>query len=547
MAIVSADNVAIQAQGLGALPALRQVGLMVGLALSVALGVTVAMWSQQPNYSMLYGNLSSKELSQITPVLDASQIEYQIDGGSGVIMVAADKLSEARMKLATQGVQVGSDVGYELLEKEQGFGSSSFLQKARYHRAIEGELAKSIGALNGVESARVHLAIPKRSAFARKGAKPAASIVLHLFAGRMIQDAQVAGIINMVASSVPGLEAEQVTVIDHKGRLLSSLSGNTDLMLSSSQFDYSRKLEQRYTQSIIDILTPVVGLGGVRAQVVADIDFTSNEQTRESYLPDARALRSEQLYEQSTDQSETAGIPGALTNQPPAAGTVRTNDDVAANENAASNINNTSRAVRNYELDKTISHTRQSPAKLTRLSVAVVVDYKQSVDGKGNVERTALSEDEIKRVTDLVKESVGLNEVRGDTINIVNIPFQQPEQVEPLPEPAIWEQPWVWTLAKQIIGGLFVLLLAFGVIRPMLTNLTSEGKRVEKLVAERLTADGVVVPQQAGQLPGATAQPGLPDQSQANGQQLMDMASQMAKTNPQKVAQVMNTWVASDE
>jgi flagellar M-ring protein FliF len=243
MAIVSAENVTVQAQGFGNLPAFRQLGLLVGLALSVALGVTVAMWSQTPNYSLLYGNLSAKDLAQVTSVLSKSNIEYRLEGGSGVVMVPADQIHEARMKLASQGMQIGGGSGYELLEKEQGLGSSSFLQKARYHRAQEGELAKSIGNLNFVEGARVHLAIPKQSAFARKHSRPTASVILNIIPGRVLDDSQVAGIVNMVASSIPGLESDNVTVIDHRGRLLSSTTRNSNMMLSSSQFEYTRKLK----------------------------------------------------------------------------------------------------------------------------------------------------------------------------------------------------------------------------------------------------------------------------------------------------------------
>jgi len=207
MALVSAENVSTQMQGFGALPAVRQLGLMLGLALSVALGVTVALWSQSPNYSMLYGNLSAKDMSLVTQALDGAGIKYRLERGAGAIMVPSDKVHEARMNLATQGLPKGGDVGFELLEKDQGFGSNSFLQKARYHRALEGELAQSISKLNVVESARVHLAIPKQSAFARKSAKPAVSVVLNLYPGRVLDEMQVAGIVNMVASSVPELDA----------------------------------------------------------------------------------------------------------------------------------------------------------------------------------------------------------------------------------------------------------------------------------------------------------------------------------------------------
>jgi flagellar M-ring protein FliF len=534
MAVVSGENVMSQVAGFGALPALRQLGLMVGLAVSVALGVTVAMWSQTPNYSMLYGGLSAKEMSQVTQALDAAAIEYELEAGNGSVLVAADRIHEARMKLAAIDLAVGGEVGFEILEKDQGFGSSSFLQKARYNRAIEGELAQSISKLNIVESARVHIAIPKQSVFARLNSKPTVSVVLNLYAGRMLDEMQVAGIVNMVASSVPELEAEQVTVIDQRGRLLSGKGGDSNMMLSSTQFEYRRKLEERYVQSILDIIGPIVGIDGVRTQVVADVDFTSQEQTRESYQPDQKALRSEQLYvENGSMNSTAAGIPGALTNQPPAAGTTEFVTTEGEPE-AVTNTNKTTRAIRNYEMDRTISHTRQSPATLKRLSVAVLLDHRSIYGQKGKVTKEPLTEEEIQRITSLVKEAVGLDEARGDTINIVNTPFQQPAKVKPIPEAPLWEQPWVLSLAKQLLGGLAVLVIAFGILRPMLNKLATQGKPV--------LASG-----QGGQLALGEDQLALGNQAPIDINQLKELAGSIAREDPKRVAKVMNTWVSSND
>lgn len=539
MALVSAENVAVSAQGFNALPALRQVGLMIGLAVSVALGVTVALWSQSPNYSLLFGDLSAKDLSVVTKSLDTAGIEYKIEPGNRGILVPAEHLQNARMKLATTSLSPDSAIGFELLDKNQGLGSNSFLLKAQYQRALEGELARSISKLNIVNSARVHLAIPKQSAFARKNNKPAASVVLNLSPGWVIDEAQTAAIVNIVASSVPGMGAEQVTVVDGKGRLLSSKGSRNDLLLSSTQFDYTRKLEESYAQRIIDIISPMTGEEGVRAQVVADVDFTSLEETRESYQPDKNVIRSEQLFEQTTNQPGASGVPGALTNQPPAGGAIVA--EQTDNGAVSASANNSSRALRNYEVDRTISHKRQSPVALKRLSVAVVIDYRTSVDKKGRVKREALSEEEIQRATSLIKEAVGLSEARGDTINVVNTPFQLPQEIKPLPETPIWEQAWALTLGKQLLGGLIVLLIAFGVLRPMLKNLATHG--------ERITSTQAALPPgvQNQQLPPGEDQLTLSNQHPVNGQQLMDMASSMVKEDPKRVAQVVNSWVAKDE
>jgi flagellar M-ring protein FliF len=287
---------------------------------------------------------------------------------------------------------------------------------------------------------------------------------------------------------------------------------------------------------IIDIISPMSGTEGVRAQVVADIDFTSQEETRESYQPDQKVVRSEQLFKQNSNQSGSSGIPGALSNQPPAGGSL------AATNNAENTSgNNSSRTVRNYEIDRTISHTRQSPITLKRLSVAVVIDYRSVVSKKGKVKREPLSEEEMQRLTSLITEAVGLNEARGDTIQIVNTPFQLPEVVEPLPELPIWEQPWALTLAKQLLGGLVVLLIACGVLRPMLSNLATQGKNIE--------ANYAALPQasQSGDISAGEDQLTLSNQQPPNGQQLLDAASTMVKEDPKRVAQVLNSWVEKDE
>ncbi len=538
MALVTAENVTVQAQGFNSLPGLRQLGLMIGLAVSVALGVTVAMWSQTPNYSMLYGNLSAKDLAEVTQSLDSTGIDYKLDPGSNGVLVPADKLQQAKIKLAGTGLSIGSDVGYELLDKNVGLGSNSFLLKARYQRALEGELAQSISKLNMIESARVHLAIPKQSAFARKSSKPAASVVLNLYPGRVINDVQTAGIVNIVASSVPGMETDQVTVVDDRGRLLSSKGGQSNMMLSSTQFDYTRKLEESYVRRILDIISPIVGSEGVRAQVSADIDFTALEETRESFLPETKAVRSEQLFEQSANQLAAIGIPGALTNQPPAGGS--TDNTAATNQNPGSSGNNSSRAVRNYELDRTLSHKQQAPTKLNRISIAVILDYRTTVSKKGKVKREPLTEEEMEFVTNLVKEAVGLNETRGDTINVVNTQFKLPEEVEPMPELPLWEQPWVLNLAKQILGGLVVLLIAFGVLRPMLSNLAKQGEGVATLTT-------LPTGEQVEHLPAGEDRLTLTNQSPTNSQQTKDIANTMVKEDPKRAAAVLNTWVAADE
>jgi flagellar M-ring protein FliF len=542
MALVNPENIAAQARGFNTLPVLRQIGLMIGLAASVALGVAVVLWSRTPDYSMLYGRLSDAEAAQVAASLDSAAIPYRIEHGSGAITVPADKVHEARLKLATRGLPRGDGTGFELLNDNQGFGTSQFMEQARYNRAIEGELARSITTLQSVESARVHLAIPKRSVFVRDRSKPQASVVLKLFAGARLDDERLAGIVHLVASSVEGLEAGNVTVVDQNGRLLTANTSAHGMAASASQLAYTRKLEQEYIKRIEDILIPIVGEEGVRAQVVADVDFTIVESTTESYQPDDRAVRSEETFEESTTSGLAAGVPGALSNQPPPAGTL---DGGALEGEEPKPVNSTRRATRNYELDRSISHTRNLPGAVKQLSVAVLVDYRTQADDKGKSVRVPLGEDEINRITELVKEAVGFSEERNDSINVSNIPFRSVDVVsEAFPETPIWREPWVGGVVKQMIGAIFVLFLLFGVLRPVLRSLA---QRPEPAAAGA-PAPGALPPGAAGnpQVPGEdrlslSGQP-LP----ASPEQQFGMARSMIDNDPRRVAGVVKDWMSTD-
>ncbi|HIE54271.1 MAG TPA: flagellar M-ring protein FliF, partial [Chromatiaceae bacterium] len=390
MALVKTEDLMAQVQGFSALPGVKQVGLMIGLAASIALAVAVVLWSQSPNYSLLYANLSGQDLASVATSLDDANIPYKVEHASGSILVPSSKVHDLRLRLAASGLPESEEVGFELLEKKSGFGTSRFLEKARYQRALEGELAKSVNSLSSVESARVHLAIPKQSVFVRDRAKPSASVLVKLRAGGKLNDSQIAGIVHLVAASVPGLEPQAVTVVDQKGRLLSESSDEEGLALSADRFEYSRRIEEEYTRRIMDMLTPVVGLSGVRAQVTADLDFTIIEQTRETYQPEQKTVRSEQIREQQNVNGDPGGVPGALSNQPPRGGTL--NPTGVEGETTRSS---SKEVVRNYEVDRTISHSRFAPGRIKRLSVAVMLDYRKQIDSDGQVQQMPLKESEI--------------------------------------------------------------------------------------------------------------------------------------------------------
>ena len=333
MAEAVVDNVPAKADGkpplfglsflenLSEMTMLRQVGLMVGLAASVAIGFAVVLWSQQPDYRPLYGSLAGMDSKQIMETLAAADIAYTVEPNSGALLVKADDVARARMKLAAAGVTPSdSNIGFEILDKDQGLGTSQFMEATRYRRGLEGELARTISSLNNVKGARVHLAIPKSSVFVRDERKPSASVLVELFSGRSLEPGQVLAIINLVATSVPELSKSQITVVDQKGNLLSDMAENSALTQAGKQFDYSRRMESMLTQRVHNILQPVLGNDRYKAEVSADVDFSAVESTSEQFNPDQPALRSEQ----STSEQRTAangppqGVPGALSNQPPA-------------------------------------------------------------------------------------------------------------------------------------------------------------------------------------------------------------------------------------
>lgn len=532
--------------GLGQSPMVRQLGVMIGIAASVALGIAVVLWSQTPSYSVLFGNMAPKDATEVVAALEQNGIPYKINDATGAVMVTSGKLQEARMKLAGQGLPHSNSMGYEILQQETGFGTSRALEAARFHRALEGELARTISTLSNIESARVHLATPKQSVFVRQRKDPSASVVLKLYSGRVLDKGQVAAIVHLVASSVPELDADRITVVDHKGNLLSGEMDSRQMMLTSSQFEYTRELEKHYRQRVEEILAPILGAESVRAQVSADVDFTVTEQTSERFNPDLPALRSEQVNEQSSRLSAVQGVPGALSNQPPAAGTA---PEVATagldGETGAAPLNSSKRATRNYELDKTISHTRLASNKLRRLSVAVVVDDLVNVAEDGVVTRVERTPEEISRITRLVKEAIGFNTQRGDSVEVINSTFMLPVPPEPLPELAIWEEPWVWDVAKQVGGVILVLILIFFVLRPTMKKLTAAPTLHRVGSTEGESADGAPgTSGSAGSLDASDETMRLPGPEKYEN--TLEAARQMVQDDPKRVAQVIRSWVAED-
>ncbi|MFI8737346.1 flagellar basal-body MS-ring/collar protein FliF [Ectopseudomonas toyotomiensis] len=566
-------------ENLAEMSVLRQLGLLVGLAASVAIGFAVVLWSQQPDYRPLYGSLNGMDASQVVDTLTTSGIDYTIEPNSGALLVKADDLARARMRLAAAGVApTDNSVGFEILDREQGLGTSQFMEATRYRRGLEGELARTVASLNNVKAARVHLAMPKASVFVRDERKPSASVLVELYPGRALEPSQVMAIVNLVATSVPELDKGQVTVVDQKGNLLSDQQELSELTMAGKQFDYTRRMETLFTQRVHNILQPVLGTGRYKAEVSADVDFSSVESTSEMFNPDQPALRSEQqVNEQRQSSLPPQGVPGALSNQPPgpaaapeqAAGAAAPAGPVAAGQPlidangqqimdpvtgqpmlAPYPADKREQSTRNFELDRSISYTRQQQGRLRRLSVAVVVDDQVRVDpATGESSRVPWTTDDLARFTRLVQDSVGFDASRGDSVSVINTAFTA-SLGEEIPDIPFYTQPWFWDIVKQVLGVLFILVLVFGVLRPVLNNITGGGRGKELAgsgdveLGEMAGLDGELSDDRVSL--GGPQSIMLPSPSEGYDAQLNAIKSLVAE-DPGRVAQVVKEWINADE
>ncbi len=519
----------------------RQIMLMLALAASVALGVVGAMWSWTPNYSLLYGNLGGKDATEVMSALQQSGISFRVDDSSGAVLVPSSRVDEARIKLAAAGLPKSSSSGYEILNETPGFGTSRFLEQARFQRAREVELGRSIATMNNIASARVHLASPPRSAFIRGGNRGSASVVVKLHPGRRMEEGQAWTIAHLIAAAMPGMEVGDIRVINDKGHLLNAPGSDDALAPNNQELAYRQRVEKSYLKKISDILNPFVGLDGFRAQVALDMDFTRSERTRESFNPDLPAVESRQVVEQRDGGGAIAGVPGALSNQPPGAGAAPEQAGGAeASESTAASKNFRREEIVNHRLDRTISHTRAAAGLVRRVSVAVVLDDQKITADGGKVERKAWSEEELQRVVGLVQDAIGFDASRGDSINVINNRFIQPPVAEPLPDIPIWKQPWVWDLGKQISGVIFVLFLVFGVLRPMMRNLSTRATTSVAVVGDDATGTGE--PGAEGGAPAAGGVQALP--GPGGGRQTLDAAKAAVSEDPKRAASVVKTWVS---
>lgn len=506
---------------------------MVIIALFLAVVIGSWLWAREPAYAVLFSIQDEKDGGQILAALQQQNIPYRFSEGGHTILVPQAVVHDMRLRLAAQGLPKGGLVGFELLENQK-MGISQFAEQINYQRGLEGELARSIQSLAAVKGARVHLAIPKQTAFLRDEQKSSASVLVSLYPGRTLAPVQVAGIVNLVASSVPQLSPVNVAVIDQEGRLISQTQDPLrESGLDPSQLAYIREIETSYVKRIEDILSPVVGSGNVRAQVAADIDFAQVDQVAETYKPNPppeTAIRSQQINENSSAAPAATGIPGALSNQPPAPATAPISQPaVGSNTPATGNGQNYSKnATTNFEVDKTIRHTKSVPGTVRRLSVAVVVNYKKgTAKDPAKAKPLPLTEAELKQLTDLASEAVGLSKTRGDTLNIANAPFT-PNEKDSVPDTPFWENTALIATAKEAAKYILFAVLAFWMwtrfLKPLLAKIT------EHSASSGLNPLSI----------GPDGSQHLPGQSYENK---LASARDMAKKDPQAVANMVKEWM----
>ena len=470
--------------GFNKLTVIRQLALMVGLAASIAIALAAVLWTNGPDYKPVLSSITDYNADQIVEILSTNNIPFKLDQNTGALLVEADYYHQARLKLAGSGIVSDKIVGMEIMDQEQGLGTSQFVESTRYRRGLEGELSRTISSLQSIKSARVHLAIPKESVFVRDTRKPSASVFLELYPGRRLDSSQVDAIVNLVASSISQLSDQDVTVVDQRGTLLTEKDSQSELSVAGKQFDYARKVEDVLLRRVNNILGPVIGEGRFKAEVSADVDFTAVERTAEQYNPDLLALRSEQTFKENTSATggSAGGIPGALSNQPPGAVTApETFDQNGAPIGGSTGSGGTGKSreetTRNFELDRSISYTKRQQGTIHRLSVAVVVDDLVSLDPETSaLVRTPWSDDELGRLTLLVRDAVGYDPSRGDSVSVINSPFALPEPEEPIAEIPFYQQTWFLNLLQPTLVGMFVLILLLVVVRPILKTLSEQSK-----------------------------------------------------------------------
>mgnify|MGYP003488605282 CR=1 FL=1 len=533
-----------------------------GVAAVLAAVLAIWMWSSTPDYRVLYANYSDKDGGAITAALDQMGVKYKFSEGGTAILVPAEQVPDLRLKLASQGLPKGGNVGFELMENQK-LGVSQFLEQVNYQRSLEGELARSIQSLGSVAGARVHLALPKPSVFVRDQQKPTASVLLNLQSGRALDPGQVSAIVHLVASSIPELTIGNVTVVDQNGNLLSEQPKNNALnkQLDATQLKYVEQVQQNIIKQVESLITPIVGKGNVRAEATADIDFAQVDTAAEMYKPNSppepQAIRSQQTSEQTGATTGPAnGIPGALSNQPPGVATAPLDGTAPGAAPQTTTGPASKNATTNYELDKTIRYEQRPMGGIKRLTVGVVVNYRRSVDpATGKVTVKPLAPAEVAQINELVKQAMGYSQARGDTMNVANAPFDGVDR--PIEGGPDWYKdpsnlPLAMEIGKYLLIAAVIAFLWFRILRPLLRPVVRKFDEATAVPEEEKKdeedEDGAIVDINGKPLLGPDGMPLEEEEAprERSYRANLAMAKEMAMNDPRIVANVIKAWVGSE-
>jgi len=535
-----------------------------------AILITILMiwlWNKEPEYKVLFSNFSDRDGGAITAALDQMQIKYKFSEGGNAILIPAEHVHDTRLRLASQGLPKGGNVGFELMENQK-LGVSQFLEQVNYQRALEGEMAKSIESLGAVQAARVHLAMPKPSVFVREQQKPTASVILTLHPNRSIDPGQVSAVVHLVASSVPELQPANVTVVDQQGNLLSDQNKDSKTALKgldATQLKYVQELQNQVIKQVENIVKPIVGEGNVRAEAVADVDFSAVEQAAESYKPNSSPAPSAIRSQQSSETNGTAnanpnGVPGALSNQPPGVATAPLTTTPPGEAPAPGIVpGGTATAgagpqhkesTTNYEVDKTVRYEQKAIAGLKRMTVGVVVNYRRVVGADGKVTVRPLNADELAKINSLVREAMGYNQDRGDSVSVANAPF---DGVDKAAEPALdwWRDPanlpMAKELAKFLITALILLYILMRVVRPMMRPVF---KKIDEINAPEPEPEEEIIEEPAGPTEEEIFAQQMAEMEENTARTYRDnltLAKKLAAEDPRIVANVIKAWIGAND
>lgn len=508
---------------------IRQGAFLGSVAASVALGIYLYSQIQDPMYRPLDYRVTDKNASVIADTLDKARITYKINDKDGIVMVPAKDFQAAKMRLASAGVPKDDSFGFSYLNDQNAIGESQFLENARYLRALEGDLAKTISAIDGISSARVHIAMPQNAVFADESGKPTASVFVTMDAGLTTDKEKIRSIIRIVASSVPGLDPKDVAITDQYGHYLAD-SMSPESIQSAAQMDYQNQVQNNYEKKIQSLISPLIGENKMNVRVHADVDFTQQEEAKEQYDPNQRVERSEETTSEEVGSQSASGPAGALANTPPVSD--GSSGGSGSGKTSASSQGRT-QSIKNYELGKTVLYTKSNVAKINAISVAVAIDNETSVDPKTKKEISKpIDKAKLDQITSLVKAAIGFNEKRGDVVTVVNTNFSIPTVIAPVEQPGFWMQAWFWSLMEKIGSIIFAFVMFMIVYR----KANEHYNNIKK---------GAVLSTKQGSPgnTGAVSPNGLTAEMEELKQEQINRLKEIASRDPNRVALVIKNWV----